>query len=197
MKYHQTIKAQSYKKDLSLLCLMGATINIIIIACAIAACIWGAWRGFANQIIGVIAILLGIWGAAKIVPLFSDELYKIFDGKIAVPVMKVVTFILLLVIIIILCHIVGNALKGAVKLTLLDWLDRLLGAFLCLFKVLLVLSVFACIINYTATLLGISTTEHLRQCTGFDMLLNFSDKVFPFLKNAFAEVKDEVAMLTL
>ncbi|MFA6704413.1 MAG: CvpA family protein, partial [Bacteroidales bacterium] len=191
------IKAQSYKKDLSLLCLMGATINIIIIACAIAACIWGAWKGFANQIIGVIAILLGIWGAAKIVPLFSDELYKIFDGKIAVPVMKVVTFILLLVIIIILCHIVGNALKGAVKLTLLDWLDRLLGAFLCLFKVLLVLSVFACIVNYTATLLGISTTEHLRQCTGFDMLLNFSDKVFPFLKNAFAEVKDEVTMLTL
>ena len=176
---------------------MGATINIIIIACAIAACIWGAWKGFANQIIGVIAILLGIWGAAKIVPLFSDELYKIFDGKIAVPVMKVVTFILLLVIIIILCHIVGNALKGAVKLTLLDWLDRLLGAFLCLFKVLLVLSVFACIINYTATLLGISTTENLRQCTGFDMLLNFSDKVFPFLKNAFIEVKDEVAVLTL
>jgi len=176
---------------------MGATINIIIIACAIAACIWGAWKGFANQIIGVIAILLGIWGAAKIVPLFSDELYKIFDGKISVPVMKVVTFILLLVIIIIICHMVGNALRGAVKLTLLDWLDRLLGAFLCLFKVLLVLSVFACIVNYTATLLGISTTEHLRQCTGFDMLLNFSDKVFPFLKNAFAEVKDEVTMLTL
>lgn len=174
---------------------MSASVNIVIIVCAIAACIWGAWRGFANQIIGVIAILLGIWASAKITPFFSNELYEIFDEKISPPVMKVVTFILMVVIIIVICHLIGNALKGAVRLTLLGWLDRLLGAFLCLFKVLLILSVFACIINYTATLLGISTTEHLRQCTGFDMLLNFSDKVFPFLKDAFAEVKEEVALL--
>ncbi len=164
---------------------MPQTINIIIIVCAVAALAWGAWKGFTSQVVGLAGLILGIWIAAKFSPAVVKWIDSLLGGGSQVSIIKIIVYIQLVILVIIICKLIGKALEGAVKLTMLGPVNTIFGALFSLAKVLLVLSVIACIINYTCNAMDLGGIEELRQSGGFRFLLEFSDKLFPYLKSLF------------
>lgn len=165
---------------------MAASFNIFIIACIIAACIWGIWKGFTTQLVSIVALVLGIWLSAKLTKPFAGLIADLMGTSVSTGVMRVVSFIILFVLILIICRLIEKGLKGSIRISMLSWVDKFLGALFCILKVMLVLAIIACIVNYICTTLGISTTERLEKSRGFAVLMNFADIVLPFIKSLFS-----------
>lgn len=165
--------------------MMPQTVNIIIIVCAVAALAWGAWKGFTSQVVGLAGLILGIWVAAKFSPAVVKWIDSLFGGGTQIGIIKIIVYILLVILVILICRLLGKALEGAVKLTMLGPVNTIFGALFSLAKVLLVLSVVACIMNYTCEAMELGGIEEIKQSSGFNFLLRFADKVFPHLKSLF------------
>ena len=102
------------------------TLDIILSICLAASVIQGLVKGFTDQIIELVSIILGTWAAFK----FSDLVcgwagpYLHMSGQ----VLHVIVFILMIIAVIVVMHLLGKVIKASIKFVMLGWLDRLLGA---------------------------------------------------------------------
>ena len=168
------------------LCIMSSIIDIIILVIAIAALIWGAWKGFTAQLISIIGIFIGIWVASKLTPAVSGWVAGLLDGDAnTLAVTKVVVYIVLVVLIIFLCHFLGKILDKAISLTILGGLNKLLGAVFCLLKALVILVALASLTNSFLQTTGTPVPEYLQESISYPILNNIADKALPFVQNIF------------
>lgn len=162
---------------------MAVTINAIILAIALAALVWGAFKGFVIQIVGIIGIVLGLYLSSKLTPGIAGWLQEYFGGESSLSAIKIVVYVVLFIIILILCKLIGRLINKAFKLTVLGTLDRVLGAVFCLLKVILVLSAIAALMIYGSDSLGFGLSDDFRKSEAFSFLLKVSDTLLPHLKH--------------
>ena len=89
--------------------------------CLAASVIQGLVKGFTDQIIALVSIILGTWAAFK----FSDLVcgwagpYLHMSGQ----VLHVIVFILMIIAVIVVMHLLGKVIKTSIKFVMLGWLD--------------------------------------------------------------------------
>ena len=115
-------------------------LDIVLFIILIYGIAKGIIKGFVLEAASFVGVILGIY------------LAKIYSDRTAVSVhewfylstkyAKPMGFLLLFVLVILICHFLAKLLDRAVKLVLLDWLNKVAGAFLGLLKYALVLSIF-------------------------------------------------------
>lgn len=164
---------------------MPQIVNIIIIVCAVGALAWGAWKGFTVQVAGFVGLILGIWLAAIFATPVVSWIDRLFGGVSQLGIVRIVVYVLLVILVILICKLIGRGVEKIVKFAMLGAFNTILGALFSLFKVILILAVVACIINYSCESMEIGDLDQLRKSEGFRFLLNFADKVFPYLKSLF------------
>lgn len=104
---------------------------IILVLLAIGA-FRGFRKGFLLEIVGILALLIGIFGAVKLLQegmTFMSEHFEI-SGQL----LPYVTFLVLFVLIIIGVNLIGRLLKRILDLTLLGTIDNFAGAIIGILK---------------------------------------------------------------
>lgn len=98
-------------------------LDIVIMAVLALMGLRGLLRGLIKEVAALTALVLGGWLAYR----FHDTAAAPLKPLMPVPVAEVVTFVLLLIMVGLVAHLLGNLLTGLVKLALLGWVNRLGG----------------------------------------------------------------------
>ena len=157
--------------------------DIIVLVCLLVALCIGIKKGLISQVVSLVALCLGVWLSVKFCPQLSVWLgsWLTLDAT----VLKVIAFILIFIGTTLALRLVGWILEKVVKVVLLGWLNRLLGAVLsiveCLLVLCLVLMIFDAL-NGTFSFVG---NEYLDSAKFYTPLKAVSYSIFPYLKELF------------
>lgn len=160
-------------------------IDIVLIALIVAAAIWGIYKGFMAQLVSILAVVIGVWGAAKLTPMVSDWAVGFLGAEDSAATVKIVAFILLTVLIIIICHYIGKLLEKVMNLTILGGLNKFLGAIFCMAKVALIFIVVASLVKNGLQAMNVETPEILKTSKAYEYLNTAAEQILPFVKNIF------------
>ena len=156
-------------------------LDIIILICLIPALIQGIFKGFISQAISIISLILGAWASAR----FTDTVYQWLAQYIpgSEQSLRIAAFVLIFIVVIVGLTLLGKLLEKVIKLVMLGWMNRLLGAVFALVKWLLVMGLLAVAFNSINETLGLVKPEVIAQSHLYPMLTGIADTVFPYLKN--------------
>lgn len=156
------------------------TLDIILSICLAASVIQGLVKGFTDQIIALVSIILGTWAAFK----FSDLVcgwagtYLHMSGQ----VLHVIVFILMIVAVIVVMHLLGKVIKASIKFVMLGWLDRLLGAVFALLKATLIIGILIILFNTLNTSFHIVDETVMEKSVLYSPIKRIAYGVFPYFK---------------
>jgi membrane protein required for colicin V production len=155
-------------------------VDIILLICFVPAVVQGFRKGFISQVIAIVSIIFGAWVSFRFTSETSVWLGQYIQGS--EQMLKVVSFALIFITVIVGLALLGKLLEGAVKLVMLGWLNRLLGVVFSLLKAGLIVGLaimLFCSLNNT---FGLVSEEVLCESVLFPPLKNLAYTIFPYLK---------------
>ena len=161
-------------------------LDIIILAVIITAGIIGIFKGFINQITSIAALILGIWCTSKFTGSLTGKVSGWFNLEIAHNTLYIIMFIVIFIIVLILAHFLCKGVEKLIKLSMLEWLNRLLGFLFGAFKAIIILGIAVYAINYLNSTFKFIPLELLSSSTGYGFLTHFTQEFFPFLHKIFS-----------
>lgn len=155
-------------------------LDIIILICLILALIQGLIKGFISQAISIISLILGIWASGRFAGVVCQWLSQYINGS--EQVLRIVAFSLIFIAIITALILAGKALEAVIKLVMLGWVNRLLGALFSLVKWLLVIGLVIIAFNAINESFNLVSPDTLTQSKLYPLITKFANSIFPYLK---------------
>ena len=163
------------------------TLDIIILICFIPALVRGIQKGFVEQIVGIISIVLGAWLASMFSRPLGEWLTQFIN--LDAQLLQILSFILVVILAILLLHLVGRLITGTLKLVSLGWLNRLLGVVFALLKAALVIGLVIFIFGNLNDRWHLVNPEILQASGVYTALRDAAMKVFPYLQTLIQNVQ--------
>lgn len=156
-------------------------LDAIILLCLIPAVIQGLRKGFVSQIISITSIIVGVWAAAKFTDAVMDWISKYIEGS--EQLMHIAAFAVILVAVILVLSLLGKLIESILKLTLLGWVNRLLGVIFSALKVTLIIGLIFTLINSITLTSGLIGQETIENSVLYTPINNIANTIFPYIKN--------------
>ena len=160
-----------------------ATLDIILLICFIPGIIRGISKGFLEQALSLVGIVLSVWAAFKFSALVCDWLKPYLS--LSETTLSVVAFALILVAVCLVVLIVAKLLTKVLEMSMLGWLDKILGLVFALVVNALLLGVFIILFDTLNLKFGFVKPEVLDGSVVYTTLRDFCYLVFPYLKAFF------------
>lgn len=158
-------------------------IDIILLIIIIASAVYGLFKGFVSQIVSIGSLVVGVWCAFKFSNLLTGYAKELVPNNTAESTLHILVFIAILIIAIILGHFLGKGIEKIIKISMLDWLNRILGFIFAAFKTTLILSVGAYVLDYVKKIWEFIPDDLFTSSAMYNYLLKFSNVVFPYLQD--------------
>ena len=155
-------------------------LDIIFLVPLLFALYRGFKKGLIHMIASLAALLLGIFGAIKLRPVFASLLDSVFN--IAPEHVNVIAFAVAFVTIVLGVHIVAFLVDKLVKAVALNLVNRLLGMVFGLMVTAFVLSMILWPINQVNAEKQIIKPNHIEGSLLYKPLSALAPTVFPYLK---------------
>ena len=164
-------------------------LDIVLLLLFIPGIIRGITKGFLEQAISLVGIIISAWIASTLYPVVS-QLLGSFIGA-SETVLNIIAFVLLLIIVLVALLLLSKLLTKIVEKATLGWLNRILGIVLSLFVTALTLGLLASMFDALNERFQIITeSQILSNSVMYSLLKDFADLVFPFLKDMLAPVAE-------
>lgn len=158
-------------------------IDIVLVCCFLPALYFGIKNGFVKQAVAALVIYLGITLSLK----FSGKVSAWISGFITLPEfwLKLISFIIIFIVVAIVLNLISKLLEKVIKVTMLGWLNRLLGVAvaICIFG--FIISVLVYLVDSANNLIEFIPKEKIAESKIYPFLLNFAKTFFPHLKQLF------------
>ena len=156
------------------------TLDIILLICFIPAIVRGIQKGFVEQLVAIVALLLGAWLAFK----FSTPLSTWASGFISLEpkVLQVVSFIVIVVLAVLILNLLGKLITSTLKVASLSWVNRLLGLVFALLKAALVIGLLIYLFDSLNDKWSLINPDTLNESIVYSTLRTGAENVFPYLK---------------
>ena len=155
-------------------------LDIIFLVPLLFALYRGFKKGVIHMIASLAALLLGIFGAIKLRPVFASLLDSVFN--ISPDHMNVIAFAVAFVTIVLVIHLVAFLVDKLVKAVALNFVNRLLGMAFGLLVTAFVISMILWPINQVNAEKQIIKPKHIEGSLLYKPLSGFAPAVFPYLK---------------
>ena len=160
-----------------------ATLDIILLICFIPGIIRGISKGFLEQALSLAGIVLSVWAAFKFSALVCGWLKPYLS--LSETTLNVVAFALILIAVSIVVLLVAKLLTKVLEMSMLGWLDKILGLAFALVVNALLLGVFIILFDTLNLKFGFVKPEVLDGSIVYTTLRDFCYLVFPYLKAFF------------
>jgi len=154
-------------------------LDILLFIVLIYGIVKGLIRGFVLQFFSLLGIFIAIYAA------------KMYNGKISLKLgdwigisatyAKPISYFIIFCTIILLFHLVAKLLDKSIKVSLIDWVNKLLGAALGLFKYALVLSIFLNVFQVIDSNGKFIKQEKKNKSLLYNPVLKLVPKVMPYV----------------
>lgn len=143
----------------------------------------GAFKGFVKQVISLLVVYFGITLSLRFADNLSAWLLKYITMS---PFwLKVVSFILIWTAVAMLLTLLGKLISRLVRISMLGWLNGLLGAVVSIAIAIILLSLFASLLDTLNGMFGFLPKKEMAESQFFPKLLEASHSIFPHLKQLF------------
>ena len=163
-----------------------STVDIIIAVIIVGAAIWGAFKGFVKQAISIAGVLLGIWCGFKFSAWLATQTKDLLSLSMAQDTLGIIAFAVIFLVVLILTHFIGKGIEKIIKLSMLGWLNRLLGFLFGGVKATILLGLAVYVLNYLNKMFHFIPKEILDGSKGYAFLEQFNSNIFPFLERIFS-----------
>ena len=160
-----------------------ATLDIILLICFLPGIIRGLSKGFLEQALSLGGIFLSVWAAFKFSTVVCGWLKPYLS--LSETTLSVVAFALILVAVCLAVLIVAKLLTKVLEMSMLGWLDKVLGLAFALVVNALLLGVFIILFDTLNLKFGFVKPEVLDASIVYTTLRDLSYLVFPYLKAFF------------
>ena len=160
-----------------------ATLDIILLCCFIPGIIRGISKGFLEQALALVGIVLSVWAAFRFSTLVCAWLQPYVE--VSETTLNVISFALILVVVSLLVFLLAKLLTKVAELAMLGWLDKTLGLVFALAVNALIIGVFIVLFDTVNTKFGFVKPEALDESIVYTSLRDLSYLVFPYLKSFF------------
>lgn len=156
------------------------TVDIILLICFIPAIVRGIQKGFIEQLVAIVAILLGAWLAFK----FSTPLSTWASGFISIEpkLLQVLSFIVIVVLAVLILNLLGKLITSTLKVASLGWVNRLLGLVFAVLKAALVIGLLIFLFDSLNDKWSLINPDTLNESIVYSTLRTGAENVFPYLK---------------
>ena len=162
-------------------------IDIVILCCFLPALFFGIKNGLVRQLVAVAVIYFGITLSLRFaVPVGSWVVEHVHLNDFWA---KAVSFILIFFVVAIVLSLLGKLVEKIIQISLLGWLNKLLGVVASLFLFALAVSALVYLVDSANNLLEFIPKEKLEESRFYPMLLDFSKEIFPRFKELFQSVQ--------
>ena len=157
-----------------------STPDIIILICFLPALISGIMKGFIQQVVALVSLLLGAWLAFKFSNVVGEWLQPYFE--VSETVMHVISFAVIMVAVVLVLFVLGKVLTGVTKLVMLGWLDRLLGLVFALLIAGLLIGIGIVLFDTLNAKFELVDNAILDESVLYGPIRDIAYTVFPYLK---------------
>jgi len=157
-----------------------STPDIIILLCFLPAIISGLMKGFIQQVVALVSLLLGAWLAFKFSNVVGEWLQPYFN--VSETVMHVISFAVIMVAVVLVLFVLGKILTGVTKLVMLGWLDRLLGLVFALLLAGLLIGIGIVLFDTVNVKFDLVDEAVLEESVLYAPIRDIAYTVFPYLK---------------
>ena len=157
-----------------------ATLDIILLVCFIPGIIRGLSKGFLEQALALVGIVLSVWAAFHFSSLVCTWLKPYLE--VSETVLNVIAFALILVAISLAVLLVARLLTKVVELAMLGWLNKVLGLAFAVAVNALVIGIFIILFDTLNVKFGFVKPEVLDKSVVYTTLRDLCYLVFPYLK---------------
>ncbi len=157
--------------------------DIIVLVCLAAALFTGLKKGLISQVVSLAAMCIGVWLSVK----FSSEVGAWLKEWLDLDetLLRVVSFILIFIAVSLGLSLFGKVLEKVVRVVMLGWVNRLLGACLALIECTLILCLLLMAFDAINGTFSLVSAEKLSETIFYAPLKKVSYAVFPYLKELF------------
>lgn len=166
------------------------TLDIILLICFIPAIVRGIQKGFVEQLVALVAIILGAWLAFK----FSSPASAWLSTMVTIDpkLLGILSFLLIVTVTILLLQLLGGLIVKMLKMADLNFINRMLGVVFAILKAALVIGLLIVLFESLNSKIALVSPETLDASPVYCALRTVAQKVFPFLEslwnNAAADV---------
>ena len=160
-----------------------ATLDIILLCCFIPGIIRGISKGFLEQALALVGVVLSVWAAFRFSGLVCTWLKPYLE--FSETTLNVISFALILVAMSLLVLLVAKLLTKVVEMAMMGWLDKLLGLVFALAVNALVIGVFIVLFDTINVKFNLVKPEVLDGSVVYTALRDLCYLVFPYLKSFF------------
>ena len=157
-----------------------STPDIIILLCFLPALIRGVMKGFIEQAVALVSLVLGAWLAFKFSTVVGEWLQPFF--KVSETVMHVISFAVIMIAVVLVLFVIGKLLTGISKIVMLGWLDRLLGLVFALLIAGLLVGIGIILFDTLNAKFELVDNAVLDEAVLYSPLRDIAYTVFPYLK---------------
>ena len=157
-----------------------STPDIIILICFLPAIISGIMKGFIEQAIALVSLILGAWLAFKFSTVVSSWLQPYFE--VSETVLNVISFAVIMVAVVLVLFVLSKILTGVTKLVMLGWLDRLLGLVFALLKAGLLIGIAIILFDTLNVKFEFVEEKVLDESVLYAPIRDIAYVIFPYLK---------------
>ncbi len=100
-------------------------VDMIIVGVVCLGMIRGIFRGLSNELASIIGVLAGFYGAYLFYPRLASRLPEMIPAG---PAADIIAFAAIFCLVLLLVNLLGKMVRFVLGITMLGWLDRLLGA---------------------------------------------------------------------
>ena len=159
-------------------------IDIIILVLLALAVFKGIKDGLVRQVGGIAGLILGIFLAGRFSAMLAEWLHQWLNAS--ENVVKAVSFAAIIIIVCLCMYLLGRLLEKIIKITTLDWINRLLGVLLSVCTVVLLIGALISLIEYVnTTWFVLIPPERMAEAKSVQIISSITDAVFPYLKQLF------------
>lgn len=153
--------------------------------------IWFGYKGFKKglvfELVSIVALILGVYGGLK----FSDTTAEYLDSYVDSEYLNVASFTVTFLVILLLVFAAGKVVEKIINMVALKMINKLLGAFFGVLKMVLVLGVVITIIESYDSKMNFIPKETKENSILYKPLLDVSGKILPEIEknNLFQKIK--------
>lgn len=120
-------------------------VDFAVIIILIVGFVWGFTKGFVYMIFSLLAILAGLFGAAKLVPLILPVLFGGQNAQVA----SIILFMIIFTLIYFIIRKLSTYIEDLIEFLEMEWLDSLLGGVIGLFQIIIILGILVTLLANT------------------------------------------------
>ena len=156
-------------------------IDLVLGGILVYGAIKGLMKGLIVEIAGLLALIVGVWGAIHFSDVVGEFLSAKFDWN--EKYISLSAFIITFLGIVIAISTLGKALTSVASVIALGWINKLFGAVFGLLKVGFILSILLNILLQINSKFDFLDKKTLKESVLFEPVIEAAPTVFPMLKD--------------